>query len=134
MPVRSSWLIIQGWWGLAVWLSLGLLLEGLIGFRTSAYLLDPIRRDLFRLAHAHGTIFSILLLVTALFLERGLSSPPAAAIRTLQIGTVMMPLGFLLGGIRHTETDPNLLVLLSPLGGLLIIFAVIAIAFSHRKQ
>jgi hypothetical protein len=126
--------LLQGLWGLALWLSFGLLLEGLIGFRTPAYLLDNMRRDLFRLAHAHGTVFSIVLLISALLVERGLLHPPVIAVRLLQIGTVLMPVGFLLGGLWHIETDPNLFILLSPLGGLLIIFSVIAIAFSYRKR
>jgi hypothetical protein len=63
-----------------------------------------------------------------------LAEPPLAAIRALQAGTLLMPLGFLLAAIWHSETDPNLLIFLSPLGGLLILFAVITIAFSLRKN
>src|SRR5204862_7277888 len=59
---RSS-LAVQAWISLAVFMSFGLLFEGLIGYRWPAYLNDPMRRELFRLAHAHGTILGLLLLV-----------------------------------------------------------------------
>ena len=127
-------LSLQGWWGLAFWLSFGLLIEGLIGFRTPGYLQDQMRRELFRLAHAHGTLFSMLLIIAAFSIKGGLIKPPTAAIRSLQAGTLLMPLGFLLGAVWHSETDPNVLIFLSPLGGLLILFSVISIAFSLRKN
>jgi hypothetical protein len=47
------------WFSLLFWMSAGLLFEGLIGFRAPVYLQDPVRRELFRLAHAHGTLLSI---------------------------------------------------------------------------
>jgi hypothetical protein len=127
-------LSIQGWWSLAVWLSFGLFLEGLIGFRTPVYLQDEMRRELFRLAHAHGTVFSVVMLVAVAFVERRLAGPPTLALRLLQLGSLIMPLGFLLGGIWHTETDPNIAVFLSPAGALMIIFAVISIALTVRKS
>lgn len=123
----------QAWFGLLFWMSVGLLFEGLIGFRSPAYLQDPLRRELFRLAHAHGTVLSILLLVVNLYLVNGLIAPPKVAIRALQTGVLIMPLGFLLGGAWHYESDPNFLIFLSPLGGLLIIFGIAAAAFSRLK-
>jgi hypothetical protein len=122
----------QAWFGLLFWMSMGLLFEGLIGFRAPAYLQDPVRRELFRLAHAHGTLLSILLLVVNIYLVKGLIAPPRLAIRALQAGVVIMPAGFLLGGLWHYESDPNFLIFLAPAGGLLIIFGVAAIAFSKR--
>ena len=124
----------QGWISLAIWMSAGLLFEGLIGFRAPAYLQDATRRELFRLAHAHGTVLNILLLVAALYLSKNLVAPPSAAIWCLRIGVVLMPLGFLLGGVWHYESDPNPLIVAAPLGGLLVIFAVISFSFSIRKK
>lgn len=134
IPAKGGSLASQAWFGLLFWMSMGLLFEGLIGFRTPAYLQDPLRRELFRLAHAHGTILCILLLVANLYLVRGLIAPPKAAVISLQIGTILMPFGFLLGGLWHYESDPNFLIILSPLGGLLIIFGVAAAAFSSLKK
>jgi len=124
----------QGWIGIAVWMSFGLLIEGLIGFRSPAYLQDSVRRELFRLAHTHGTVLSILLLVCVLYLAKNYVDPPAAAVWSLRIGTVLMPVGFLLGGIWHYESDPGILIFLAPLGGLMIIFGMIAIAVSTFKK
>ncbi len=123
--------VAQAWIGLAAWMTFGLILEGLIGFRSPTYLQDPTRRELFRLAHAHGTVFGILLLVASLAQTVGMIAPPRAAVLSLRIGTVAMPAGFLLGGIWHYGTDPGPGIFLAPLGGLMIIFGVITIAVSY---
>jgi hypothetical protein len=130
----SQTLSRQGWVGLAFWMSFGLLIEGLIGFRSPAYLADPVRRELFRLAHTHGTILSVLLLIALIHLEKGFIGPPAAGLWSLRIGTILMPIGFLLGGVWHYESDPGILILLAPLGGLAVIFGVISIAVSTLKK
>ena len=122
----------QAWWGLAFWLAFGLLIEGLIGFRTPLYLQDPVRREMFRLAHAHGTVLSLLLLIANIYIQKGLTAPPAAAVWSLRLGILLMPTGFLLGGIWHHESDPGIGVFLAPLGGVMIIFGVAAIAMSSR--
>jgi len=122
----------QAWFGLALWMSLGLLLEGLIAFRSPTYLQDPIRREMFRLAHAHGTLFSILLIITQLWLSHAKQSVPATATLLLRVGTLLMPVGFLLGGIWHSATDPGIGVFLAPIGGVLVIFAVVAIGLSAK--
>jgi hypothetical protein len=124
----------QAWLGLALWMAAGLLFEGLIGFRSPAYLQDPIRRELLRLAHAHGTLFSILLIVVDLWIRNTASLVPNFAVTTLRIGTVLMPVGFLLGGIWHTATDPGVGVFLAPVGGAMVIFGVIAIGLSSTKR
>ena len=54
-------MIWQGWISLAVWIVFGLLIEGLIGFRSPALLDDSVRRDMFRLAHAHGTLLNLVI-------------------------------------------------------------------------
>ena len=51
-----------GWWGLLVFLGLGIALETLHGFKIGFYL-DPahqLRRLLWTLAHAHGTLVSVV--------------------------------------------------------------------------
>ena len=54
-----------GYWLLAVSLPFGLTLEALHGFKVRALLESDMRRELFRLAHAHGTLLGILCLVFA---------------------------------------------------------------------
>lgn len=126
-------LLRQGWASIAVWMSIGLLLEGLLGYKIPAYLGDPQRRELFRLAHAHGTLLGLLLVVAALVLERGAAVPKAARL-ALHTGTVLMPVGFFLAGIWHTESDPGLTIWLVPPGALLVIYAAVAFALAHFKK
>ena len=113
-------------------MSFGLLLEGLLGYKTPAYLLDNERRELFRLAHTHGTLLGLLLIAAALSLQRFNLSPPRTAIAALRIGATLMPLGFLGAGIWHYESDPGLAIWLAPPSALLLIFGVIALALASR--
>jgi hypothetical protein len=126
-------LLRQGWASIAVWMSIGLLLEGLIGYKIPAYLNDPQRRELFRLGHTHGTLLGILLVVAALILQRGADVPKAAR-TALRIGAVLMPAGFFIAGIWHTESDPGLAIWLVPPGALLVIYAAIAFTLAHFKK
>jgi hypothetical protein len=126
-------LLRQGWASIAVWMSVGLLLEGLIGYKIPAYLSDPQRRELFRLGHTHGTLLGILLVVAALVLQRG-AEIPKAALAALRIGAVLMPAGFFVAGIWHTESDPGLAIWLVPPGALLIIYAAVAFTLAHFKK
>jgi hypothetical protein len=126
-------LLRQGWASIALWMSIGLLLEGLLGYKIPAYLSDPHRRELFRLGHTHGTLLGILLVVAALVLERGAAVPKAAR-QALRIGAVLMPAGFFVAGIWHTESDPGLTIWLVPAGALLVIYAAIAFTLAHFKK
>lgn len=129
----ASCLAAQGWVGIALWMTLGLLLEGLIAYRAPAYLGDTQRRELFRLAHAHGTLFGVLLLLAAWCSDR-FGILPRAAELALRIGTVLMPLGFLLAGMWHPEGDPGWAIVLAPLGALLVIFGAVALALRVREK
>jgi hypothetical protein len=133
-PAPVSGLLFQAWLSIAVWMSFGLLLESLIGFRVPAYLNDPVRRELFRLAHTHGALLNIVLLLASLCVDRNLVAASKTAIWVLRIGAVLMPVGFLLGGIWHFEGEPGLGVWLVPLGGILVIFSVTNFAFTALKK
>lgn len=128
----ASRMMFQGWMSVACWMAVGLLLEGLIGYKAPVYLNDPQRRELFRLAHAHGTLLGVVLIAA------GLSSrylvPPLAARFALRLGAVMMPLGFLLAGIWHPEGDPGLAIWLVPPSALLLIFGALALALGLRSN
>ena len=126
-------LLRQGWASIAVWMAVGLLLEGLLGYKIPAYLGDPQRRELFRLGHTHGTLLGILLVAAALVIERGVTVPKAAH-TALRIGAVLMPLGFFVAGIWHAEGDPGLAVWLVPAGALLVIYAAVAFTLAHFKK
>jgi len=123
-------MMFQGWMSVACWMAIGLLLEGLIGYKTPVYLNDPQRRELFRLAHAHGTLLGVVLIAAALS-SRYIVPPPAACL-ALRLGAVLMPIGFLFAGVWHPEGDPGLAIWLVPPGALLLIFGATALALGLR--
>jgi hypothetical protein len=117
-----------GWWCILVFLSLGLVLETLNGFKVGWYVnvSSSTRRLLWTLAHAHGTLLGLLNLAFAGTLRigaidaRGQGSASACLIGA----TVLLPGGFFLGGFGVYGGDPGLGVYLSPVGGLLLLVAV----------
>ena len=127
-------LLFQGWASIAFWMSLGLLLEGLLGYKVPAYLEDGQRRELFRLAHTHGTLLSVVLIAAALCGRLFDLSPAPVATSALRLGALLMPLGFLLGGMWHPEGDPGIAIWLVPPGALMVIFGAIAMALASRKK
>lgn len=124
----------QGLIMLACWMTFGLLLEGFLGYKIPAYLNDNIRRELFRLAHTHGSLLSIVLIVIALCTKADFIKPNFYAQNALRIGSVMMPIGFLLGGVWHFESDPGYAIILAPLGGILVIFGIVSYVLSLKKN
>jgi hypothetical protein len=115
-----------GWTALLVWMCGGLMLELFHGFKLGGYLLDPLRREFWTLAHFHGALLSVVNLVYVRWAEApGL---PAATRRrasaALIAGSVLMPLGFLLGGAWHYEGDPGFGIFLAPVGALALLYPV----------
>ncbi len=127
-------MIFQGWLSVAIWMSVGLLLEGLLGYKIPAYLNDPQRRELFRLAHTHGTFLGLVLVAAALCAERYESQIPRIARMALKTGSILMPVGFLLAGIWHPEGDPGPAIWIVPPAALMLIFGVIAIILAFFKK
>lgn len=132
---RRHYLI--GWCGLLLFLSLGIGLETLHGFKVGFYL-DPahrLRRLLWTLAHAHGTLLALVHVAFAM----GLGSFGQWTVRRLRLASffltdalVLLPAGFFLGGVGHSEVDPSPGVLLVPVGAALLLVAVGMIAWSGR--
>jgi GNAT superfamily N-acetyltransferase len=128
-----------GFWGLLVFLSLGLVLETLHGFKVGLYLdvANEARRLSWRLAHAHGTLFSLLHVVFGLTLASR-HAPDARtaerASRLLTAATLLLPGGFLLGGFFIHGGDPGIGVLLVPLGGLALFAAIALTAHGLRAD
>lgn len=127
----ARWHLRLGWWALAGWLVLGLTLEGLHGLKVGWYL-DPgaeTRRLLWTLAHAHGALLG---LVHVAFGATVLALPGAGwgrlESRCLTAGALLLPLGFLLGGVVIHGGDPGLPVLLVPPGALCLAVGVVATA------
>jgi hypothetical protein len=115
-----------GWTSLFVWMCGGLALEVFHGFKLGGYLLDPLRREFWTLAHFHGALLSVVNLVYVRWAEApGLSAAARGrASLALIAGSVLMPVGFLLGGWIHYEGDPGLGIALAPLGGLALLYPV----------
>ena len=97
------------------------------GFKVPGYLQDELRREMWTLAHAHGTLFSLACLV----LEG--RRPPRRADRLFAAGAVLLPLGFFLGGALHSEPDPGLGIILVPVGGLLAAAALVTVLAGRRQ-
>ena len=122
-----------GWWALLVFLSAGAALESLHGFKVGFYLdaSNETRRLTWTLAHAHGTLLSILNLVFAATLRAVPAWSGASrlvASRCLVASTILLPLGFALGGAFVHGGDPGLGILLVPPGALLLFVAVLLTA------
>jgi hypothetical protein len=123
-----------GWLLLAVSLPLGVTLEALHAFKVRGYLGSEMRRELWRLAHAHGTLLGILCLVFAALAEKHVAEPARRSIaRLIGWGAVMMPLGFFLGGILNSEGDPSPGIVLVPIGAALLIVALCRCALQKAR-
>ncbi|MCY3003543.1 MAG: hypothetical protein NTV21_17245 [Planctomycetota bacterium] len=130
-PLASA--LRTGWILLATSLPLGITLEALHAFRVRGFLESPVRREMWRLAHAHGTLLALLLLAFVAVAERHLKEERHAAIaRDLRIGAIAMPLGFFLGGILNGEGDPSLFVALVPVGALFLVVALVRATLATR--
>ncbi len=126
------------WLGLLVFLSAGLILEALHGMKVGIYLdvANATRRLMWRLAHAHGTLLSLVNLGFALslpYLGQFSARFLTIASRCLLGSLVLMPLGFALGGVWIHGGDPGLGVLLVPPGGLLLFVGVFLTSRAARS-
>ncbi|MBC7365641.1 MAG: hypothetical protein H7343_02320 [Undibacterium sp.] len=122
-----------GWWSLLVYLVLGLLLEALHGFKLGWYLDVGVemRRLMFTLAHAHGTLLAVVNIAAGLTLRViGARELKRAASRALLWGSVLLPAGFFLGGLVIHDGDPGLGVMLVPIGALCLLCGVAGVARS----
>lgn len=129
-----------GWWSLLFFLTLGMVLELLIGFR---YLgeVQEMRRTMWRLTHAHGTLLSLVHIAwgaTLPMLGRSGLRLRALASPCLYAASIALPSGFALGGafVKRGGLEPGIGVVLVPVGGAVLFLAVLlaAIAASRRVR
>ncbi len=128
MPPMSRTHARFGWSLLLLSLCFGAALETLEAFRVFALVGDPWRARMWSLAHFHGAALGLVNLVYAPWAEAAALSATtqSAGSWCLRAGSVLMPLGFVLGGVGAHETDPSLGVLLAPVGaGLIIVTAFV---------
>lgn len=120
---------------LFVALAFGIALEVLHGFKTAAYLMDPVRKEFWSLAHFHGVGLALLNLVYSSWAGRtGLGVRNRGVLLSLMAGSVLLPVGFLLGGVGHYGSDPGLGIFLAPAGAALVLYAVGATAISLWRR
>ena len=130
-----------GWIGLLVFLSLGIGLEALHGLKLDVYLdvRNATRRLMWTLAHAHGTLFSLIHIafaVSVTVLTGHGRTLPATALRAvsrcLTGAIVLLPLGFFLGGVWIFDGDPGPGIFLVPIGAVLLLIGVMRMALLIR--
>lgn len=121
--------LFVGWAGLMIFLTFGIVLESLHGLKLNFYL-EPrnvTRRLMWTLAHAHGTLFSLIQIAFAVSLN-SLRTRPAKALKFVSrclIGALItMPLGFFLGGLSLYGGDPGIGILMVPVGALILLVGV----------
>lgn len=124
-----------GWRSLLVFLVLGIVLEALLGFKVDWYLdvANEARRTVWRLAHAHGALLSIVSILYGLTLRTSasLTVPRTELISKLLLGgIILLPGGFFLGGLFIYDGDPGLGIFLAPIGALALFLAVYLICRS----
>lgn len=130
-PIRRH--LRFGWWALLAFLSLGVVLEALHGFKVRWYLdvENDARRLQWTLGHAHGTLLALINIAYAFGL-RALGDDAGRVSRGASTCTiwagVLMPAGFLLGGAFTLGPDPGPGVALVPIGAVLLFIGVLSMA------
>jgi hypothetical protein len=120
-------------------LTLGILLEGLHGFKVDWYLQPAFetRRLMWTLGHAHGTLLALVHVAFAASVL-AMGSETAHFQRwvspCLVAASLLLPGGFFLGGIYTYAGDPGIGVLLVPLGALLLFAGVLATALAVTRS
>jgi hypothetical protein len=128
-----------GWWSLLFFLVLGVVLEALHGFKVGLYLnaSNETRRLMWTLAHAHGTLIALVQVafgLTLRFLPAWDARRRALAGRCLIGANLLLPGGFLLGGLFLYGGDPGLGILLVPAGAVLLFIAVFLTARAFKSS
>ena len=118
------------------WLASGALLEGLHAIKARPYLEDSLRREMWTLAHAHGALLALALFAISgiLRVHLGRNALGLIAERLFATGAMLTPLGFLLGGAWHFESDPGLGILLVPVGVACCVSGLIAWIVACRRE
>lgn len=111
-----------GWWGLALFVVLGAVLEALHALKSPIFV-DAGRettRTMLRLAHSHGTLVAVVNILYALTLRARPEVDRALASASLLAALVLLPGGFLLGALWAHGGDPGLGIVLVPVGALAV--------------
>ena len=126
-----------GWIVVAVFVLLGLFLEGLNGFKIGWYVdvVAETRRHMWTLAHAHGTLVGLVNVVYGVALYSGAAPAGGRAplcARLFSIAAFLLPAGFFLGGVYVHGGDPGVAIVLVPVGALALLVGVVLVAIESR--
>jgi uncharacterized membrane protein len=125
-----------GWWSLLIFLLFGGALETLHGFKVGWYLDvgNEMRRLMFTLAHAHGTLLALVNIAAGLTARSVARFDLRPSISSVLIwAAILLPVGFFLGGVVTYGGDPGLGVWLVPVGAILLFYSVARIALDLSK-
>ena len=130
---RARFHMRLGFAALTVFASVGLVLEGMHGFKVAYYLdaTNETRRLMWRLGHAHGVLLALVNVafgVTLHVLALRLGS------RALLAASLLLPVGFLAAGFGVYGGDPGWFIALVPLGGGVLVLGLAAIAWGLRGE
>jgi hypothetical protein len=89
---------------------------------------------MWRLAHAHGVLLSLVNVVYGLSADRFGELRRPVASRALLAAMVLLPVGFFAGGIAIRGGDPGLGIVLVPLGAAALIAALVSIVLAMRAR
>jgi hypothetical protein len=132
--------LLLGWGALFFFIILGTCLEYFHAFKVPLYVdLDhQTRRLLWRLAHAHGALLSLLHLgaaTTFSWLGERRAPQAAAVISFCLTGALFaLPLGFFLGGLSAVDGDPGAFIALVPVGALFLLCGVGLLFLAVKKR
>lgn len=127
-----------GWLSLLLFVTMGTLLESLLAFKVSLYMDvgTETRRLVWTLAHAHGvglSLVHILFGATVSTMFQAVGKPLRFASLCLVWSTVLIPLGFLLGGFGTYGGDPGIGIFLVPIGALPLWVGVFLVARDVKR-
>lgn len=128
--------VAVGWLQVTIFLIFGLVLESFHLVKLPFYLDLHLRRELWTLAHAHGTLLGAVTILFGLSAQRFLPNLATRtnAARLVMAGSWMVPLGFLGGGLGNAEGDPSLMILLVPTGALLLILGLALLVLNAFRK
>ena len=128
-----------GWWSLFVFVCLGIMLETFLAFRIGWYMNsgdNETHRLMLRLGHAHGTFLSLVNIAFAATLSRInlIENIRRLSSRCLIAATLLVPGGFILGGVVTHGSEPGLGIVLLPIGALFLLYALFLLANGTKSK
>jgi len=107
-----------------------------LGDKSSHYMDNPLREDLFRAGHAHAGVIMLLALVGQVLADHAALPPPLVwLIRlALPLSAMLMSAGFFLSVAPANATHPSGLLTLTYAGGVLLALALLGLAIGLLRS